>query len=82
MQGNWVSAGDKVGVAARERAETQLRTKINTNDIIATVSTLDRHALTSHFIRYTQQTAQISNQPITLQQLGAFRHVDAVTTTC
>lgn len=69
MQGNWVSAGDKVGVAARERAETQLRTKIKANDIMATLSTLDRHALTSHFIRYTRLTEQISNQPIAARSI-------------
>ncbi len=43
------------------------------------------YTLTGHFIRYTCSIAlstQIANQPITWQQLNAFRHLDVVKTTC
>jgi len=35
------------------------------------------HTLTGHFI-----VTQIANQPITWQQLNAFRYLDVVKTTC
>ncbi len=40
---------------------------------------IKKYTLTGHFIRYT---CSIANQPITWQQLNAFRHLDVVKTTC
>ncbi len=45
----------------------------------------DKYTLTGHFIRYTCfncLVTKIANQPITCQQLNAFRHLDVVKTTC